>query len=318
MDSYVLLLILNLITLVINNNHILVSTVIAAVWGKLFIKNDFVLSLLILGTLFMNTTATYIMKYNYNDKRVTEKIPKYIYFISLLLSLAFYNLDINKKMVNDNLLLIKVMCFVLIFYVISSFLEYYIHKNVMHCDVNGSLNKILKNSILTRITFFDLCENHINHHKEVKLDMKLSGAEIEGSNGLFMKWDVVIYEIIILSIILIPINHFVFKFKIVNVFMVIVIASLFWCYLWNKTHPQMHESLEKIYINEGPIEHKTNFQKVTNMLLDNHKNHHLQKGKKKGNYNIILLGADEWLNKNVTEVDNTEYCKTHKSEHVCK
>ena len=113
------------------------------------------------------------------------------------------------------------------------------------------INKILNNSILTRITFFDLCENHINHHKEVKLDMKLSGDEIEGSNGLFMKWDVVIYEIIILSIILIPINHFVFKFKIVNVFMVIVIASLFWCYLWNKTHPQMHQSLEKIYINEN-------------------------------------------------------------------
>ena len=318
MNPYVLLLILNLITLVVNNNHILVSAAIATVWGKLFIKNNYVLSLLILGILFLNTTATYIMKYKYDNKKVTEKIPKYIYFISLLLSIGIYNLDMNKKIVNDNLLLIKVICFGFIFYIVSSLLEHYIHKHLMHCNLDGSLNKFLKTSILTRGSFSTLCEHHLKHHKEVKPNMKLSCDELEGPDGLFMTWSVVIYEVILLSIILLPINHFVFKFKIVNVFMIIVIASLFWCYLWNKTHPQMHESEEKIYIDEGPIEHKTNFQKITNMLLDNHKNHHLQKGEKKGNYNIILLGADEWLNKNVTEIDNTEYCKTHKSEHVCK
>lgn len=318
MNSLVLLLILNLMTLVVNNYHILVSTVIAAVWGKLFIKNGFVLTVLILGSLFLNTIATYILKYNYNDKRVTEKIPKYIYFISVLLSVALYNLDMNKKMVKDNLLVLKVICFLLIFYIISSLLEHYVHKHIMHCNVNGTLNQLLKKSILTRGAFSDLCENHLKHHKEVKLDMKLSCDELEGPEGLFMTWSVVFYEVIILSVFLLPLNHFIFKFKIVNVFILIVIASLMWCYLWNKTHPQMHDTLEKIYIDEGPIEHKTDLKRLTNMLLDNHKNHHLQKGKKKGNYNIILLGADEWLNRNVTEIDNTEYCKTHKSEHVCK
>ena len=224
----------------------------------------------------------------------------------------------NKKLVKNNLLLVKVICFVLIFYVISSFLEYYVHKYIMHCNVNGKLNQLLKSSILTRGAFSDLCDHHLKHHKEVKPDMKLSCDELEGAEGLFMTWSVVFYLVIILCIFLFPINYYIFKFKMVNVFMLIVIASLFWCYLWNKTHPQMHESVEKIYIDEGPIEHQANLQKVTNVLLDNHKNHHLQKGEKKGNYNIILLGADEWLNQNVTEIDNTEYCKTHKSEHVCK
>ena len=48
------------------------------------------------------------------------------------------------------------------------------------------------------------------------------------------------------------------------------------------------------------------------------KNHHLQKGDKKGNYNVILLGADEWFGLNNKIVDNVEYCKVNRHEHICK
>ena len=137
----------------------------------------------------------------------------------------------NKKLVKNNLLLVKVICFGFIFYVISSLLEYYVHKYIMHCNVNGKLNQLLKSSILTRGAFSDLCDHHLKHHKEVKPDMKLSCDELEGAEGLFMTWSVVFYLVIILCIFLFPINYYIFKFKIVNVFMLIVIASLFWCYL---------------------------------------------------------------------------------------
>jgi hypothetical protein len=317
--QYTLLFILNLIVLVINKNHILASSLISGIWGKFFIKNNFVLLLLILTTLFINTTATYIIKYNYHDKRVQNKTPKYIYFLSILISIAIYNLSENKQMVNQNIDLIKIGCFILIFYIIGSLLEHYVHKYVMHCDLNGHLNKLLKKSFLTKATFSDLCEHHIKHHKEVKPNMKLSGDELDGSNGLFMTWDVSLNLIIIISIVLFPINKFFnFNFKKLNILALIIIASILWCYLWNKTHPQMHDSLERINIVDGPVENIYNLRNVTNFLLDNHKNHHLQKGEKKGNFNVILLGADEWLNQNNTDIDNTEYCKTHKSEHVCK
>jgi hypothetical protein len=55
----------------------------------------------------------------------------------------------------------------------------------------------------------------------------------------------------------------------------------------------------------------------TALLYKNHSNHHLQKGAKKGNYNIIFLGADEWFGYNVKNVDNREHCMANPTEKVC-
>ena len=46
--------------------------------------------------------------------------------------------------------------------------------------------------------------------------------------------------------------------------------------------------------------------------------HHIQKGKKKGNFNIIFLGADEWFNDNRKSVNNENYCKIHSEDEICK
>ena len=45
-----------------------------------------------------------------------------------------------------------------------------------------------------------------------------------------------------------------------------------------------------------------------------------KKGEKKGNYNVIALGADEWFNKNVKIIDNEEFCKNPKNKHekICQ
>jgi hypothetical protein len=80
----------------------------------------------------------------------------------------------------------------------------------------------------------------------------------------------------------------------------------------------MHNTDVPFSILEGPYDEGLfNLSFITNTLLPNHRNHHLQKGEKKGNYNIILLGADEWFYKHNKYVNNTEYCKTHQTEEIC-
>ena len=90
--------------------------------------------------------------------------------------------------------------------------------------------------------------------------------------------------------------------------------------MWNKIHPKFHDyEVQKLSIKYGPHDNglfdTSFFQKL---LYRNHEAHHIQKGEKKGNYNIILLGADEWMNRNVKTIDNIEYCKTHQEEEICK
>ena len=62
----------------------------------------------------------------------------------------------------------------MIVYVLASFLEYFIHKYPTHCNTEGKFNKIMKKRNLTSKLFSEICENHIDHHKEVKPDMKLT------------------------------------------------------------------------------------------------------------------------------------------------
>ena len=55
-------------------------------------------------------------------------------------------------------------------------------------------------------------------------------------------------------------------------------------------------------------------------MYKNHTIHHLQKGKKKGNFNIIFPGSDVIMGDYRTFVDNSEYCSQaeHMNEHICQ
>jgi hypothetical protein len=80
----------------------------------------------------------------------------------------------------------------------------------------------------------------------------------------------------------------------------------------------MHEYEIEYSIKEGPYdENLFTIDPVKDLLLENHQKHHLQKGDEKGNYNVIILGADEWFGYNVQKVDNKEYCKSHTNEKIC-
>jgi len=80
----------------------------------------------------------------------------------------------------------------------------------------------------------------------------------------------------------------------------------------------MHNLENKYSIKKGPYDEGLfDLNPVTRALFTNHANHHIQKGEKKGNFNVIIMGADEWFNSNNKNPDNSEYCKTHKDDKMC-
>lgn len=323
MEEYGLLVILNFLNL-FSKNNILISVLFTFIWSYFFINNIHIKTFLVLILLFFNTLVTYIVKYTNVKKK--NKIPVLISINNVIFSVLILQLFKNKYFV-DKMSIVKSINFVLIMYSLLSLGERIGHKYVMHCNVEGKLNKIAKKNIITKKLYSDICESHIAHHLEVKPNMDLDyqlmkqnskKIQYREHHGLFMTWDIAILVFFIAISISLPINKFFFKFDIKYILIFCVILSILWCYFWNKTHPEMHNTDIKLDLKEGPIEHQTDMNVITQCLLGNHTNHHLQKGHKKGNFNVIFLGADEWFNNNNVEIDNNEYCLNHKNEEICK
>lgn len=237
----------------------------------------------------------------------------YILFSFLLLTvILLYNYV--KKAVNKSLDLFN---FIMINYMLNSIHEFFLHKHIMHCNMPSSiLNYIPFIQNFSYIKY--ICSLHIQHHNEVQPDMNL--INIKDKISLFFNWYLTIFYMFITTIIFLYISKKISTFQIsfVNIVILSIILSVFYSYLWNKIHRQMHNTDVPFSILEGPYDEGLfNLSFITNTLLPNHRNHHLQKGEKKGNYNIILLGADEWFYKHNKYVNNTEYCKTHQTEEIC-
>ncbi len=232
-------------------------------------------------------------------------IPLALFVISMMIR---FNLKKNVNLIN----------FILLIYVFISILEFVIHKFVMHCNKDSILSKIMEYIPFVNDNYFSTCENHIQHHLEVEPDMTLN--EIKSKNSLFMGWN--IYIILFLAFFLCGLlSRYISNYDISYKYLAIVfgIITFMWEYVWNKVHIRMHKREIDYSIKEGPYdENLFNFDVIKDILLQNHQNHHLQKGDKKGNYNVIILGADEWFGYYNTQVDNSEYCKTHINEQICK
>ena len=236
----------------------------------------------------------------------------YNYFFMIIpISLLFLN--IFKIILNVNLL-----NFVILNYIFFSIFEFIAHKYIMHCDKNSLLTKIIKNIPFVNEEYISTCDYHIEHHIEVNPDMTLN--ENKRKDSLFMGWNtyIFIFFITLLSVFISKnISMYIISYK--NIFIISIILSFIWSYIWNKVHIKMHKMNLDYSIKEGPYdENLLDLDIIKNLLLVNHMNHHLQKGDKKGNYNVIVLGADEWFGYNNKTVDNKEYCKTHINEQICK
>lgn len=208
--------------------------------------------------------------------------------------------------------------FIALIYVMLSCVEYILHKYIMHCDRNSAIVKMIKKIPFIGNMFYVTCDRHIEHHLDVKKNMHIDVPSSEA--GLYMGWEVTTYFAPIMIIVM-TISRYVSKFNISNkmVCVISLITSFIWSYIWNKVHVEMHNLENKYSIKKGPYDGGLlDLNSITRILFTNHANHHIKKGEKKGNYNVILMGADEWFNTNNKTTDNSEYCKTNKKDKMCK
>jgi len=207
--------------------------------------------------------------------------------------------------------------FIALVYAMLSCVEYILHKNIMHCDRDSAIVKMIKKIPLIGNEFFVTCNHHIEHHLDVEKDMHIDVPSSEA--GLYMNWIISAY-LIPITIVVMVISRYISKFNISNrmIFVLSCIFSFIWQYIWNKVHVEMHNLENKYSIKKGPYDEGLfDLNPVTRALFTNHANHHIQKGEKKGNFNVIIMGADEWFNSNNKNPDNSEYCKTHKDDKMC-
>ncbi len=269
----------------------------------------FNLSLMIsLITLLGYTIYNYSFDLNYTENRWLNNSLLLVYLIVLMLSIQ------NIKNMNKNY--INYINFLLIAYVFISSFEYFAHKVVMHCDEE---NKIYRGISYLIPYLKKTCKSHKEHHLEVKPDMKIVEVKDEGTLIFGWKLFAMLYPVILISLFLAnKISNSKIHLLTIIIFSFIILFIIF--YMWNKVHPKFHDyDVKQLNIKVGPHDNgyfdTSYFEKL---LYKNHQAHHIQKGAKKGNYNIIVLGADEWFGRNVKVIDNIEYCKTHKEEEICK
>lgn len=163
----------------------------------------------------------------------------------------------------------------------------------------------------------DWAQSHLDHHKEVNNKNEINYTKPE---GLIFGWFPTSVLMVVMFII-----PFYFINRIANtdlsfglIILLSIISALLYGMLWNTFHAAFHNTAFSYDISVGfpsfhlPDMFKQNY--FVSWLWRNHAYHHLNKGDKKGNFNIILPGADHIMGTYRDRIDNTEYCKNLKPE----
>lgn len=184
-------------------------------------------------------------------------------------------------------------------YLLLTFWEWFLHSQIMHGDPD-MLGKVpLLGNYLARTA-----RSHLNHHKEVMMDMRLRDVKELGS--LFFSWSIMAITTTLMFLSL----WGAFKFEPKEAAMISIGLGLLVCFLWNNWHTDMHDSGIKIDIFTGVPNTPGMISKgpIYKWLWGYHAIHHMQKGDKY-NYNIIFPGFDYLMGTNKGRcIDNTDYC----------
>jgi len=178
------------------------------------------------------------------------------------------------------------LLFYILIYVGLTFGEYFVHKYVMH-NKDGSIIRRLYG------------DSHVKHHLDVMGDMTLKDDHNE--KGLYFN----IQGMLLMSMcnfMVFYIIRLILDIDLSNAYILMISVSIAGIYglIWNNLHCVFH----KLY---GDID---TYNFYVRWSYKNHAYHHLQKGDDKGNYNIILPGADQILGAYRTCVNNLTYCTT--------
>ncbi len=252
-----------------------------------------------------------IYKYNQDNKNLNNNKNNTILFIismiGIYLIINYKNIILNSKIINY----LPFFNVIMISYILSSVFEWCIHKYIMHCNIENDFNKTdIVNTFIKKT-----CKNHINHHINTNKDMSLLE---KNDSALFMGWNLTIpftISVVLCIYISFLISNVNPNKHIIKIIFFSILFIILWQLIWNIFHPNMHKHLHNY--NNGPYIQNIQLPYLKKKLYNNHSIHHLQKGKRKGNYNVILFGADEWLNTNNKDIDNSEYCKLNPTNKNC-
>jgi hypothetical protein len=297
-------------------NDYLFTSIIIFFFLYLFTKN---ITISLFGTLFtflLNTFLHY-QKMNYENPSEDLLFTDSRIFIPFILFLSLFIYFIPNDVSNK----INIINMIIIFYIVYSLFEWFLHKYVMHAKDEDIFYKKMKDVPIIENYINDSKKSHIIHHIETDCDMKLK-EDHKHKEGLFFHWKVFL-PVYIINITVLFLLFIIFKIPLAKYHILWIGAIIVFIYmlLWNKTHAQMHQQQVDITLKEGPSDYNMiPIKWYLNLIYLNHVKHHLQKGDMKGNYNVVMIGADEWLGTNVKMIDNREYCKDpeKKNENICK
>jgi sterol desaturase/sphingolipid hydroxylase (fatty acid hydroxylase superfamily) len=166
----------------------------------------------------------------------------------------------------------------IIIYMISSIVEYSVHKYVMHTPF-PSLNFIY--------------ESHIYHHKNAALNTNLTLEEDDDNLCVPIDKSIYMYTItLILSYL--ALLFYPKKIPFIYISVCVLIILLFAVLIWNTYHPIIHglDGQKVCGIYSIPSDKINKDSQYTKFIINNHKAHHYYKNDEKGNYNITLPFAD--------------------------
>lgn len=194
---------------------------------------------------------------------------------------------------------------IIIIYIIVSFVEWFLHKYIMHGDP-----KMFDKVPVIGQYLSDTAKSHHAHHKQVLMNMHY--IKRHSTNGF--QWE----TSLVLSVI------FLIFFKLLTniennyiILTITIFITIVYSFLWNTIHNQMHFSTKTMTISEGIPSIILDRSIINNPLYKalyiNHGLHHLQKGQKY-NFNIVFPMFDHlmYTKKYGKCFNNKSYCKKHK------
>lgn len=188
---------------------------------------------------------------------------------------------------------------------VISALEWAIHKHIMHGDPAALEPLPLVGAWLARTA-----QTHNDHHLDVDNDMRIPDHAANG--GLYFSWGSTVPMFAAASAIMLVLNRALRGPGPVRTMQTGAVLALVFSLVWNSVHTRMHEHKLQIRLVDGVPSLDGMPRKMGSLyrwMWRNHALHHMQKGGRKGNYNIIVPGFDFLMGTHTGPVyDNATYC----------
>ena len=183
--------------------------------------------------------------------------------------------------------------------------EWLIHKYVMH-NKDGSFFRWLWG------------DAHNIHHRQVNDDMTLTNHNEENQELLepgeehpglyFGVRETLLLAISILMVLKLIMYVVKFDCKVIYIAFISFSIAFFYKFMWDFLHYSFHDLRDDLEINK--------LNPYFYWWFRNHAYHHLVKGEAKGNYNIIVPGADFLFGTYRSCITNVKYCKEN-NDKIC-